>query len=175
MEFPESLQVLDSYTFALCGKLERMEIPGGVQTPESEVFAWCSSLPSVSLPRSVEGIRKEMLRGCARLRAVRVPSGVHGSLGRGPSPGALLWAVCADSSWMRTSTKPPLRAAPEHSLWPHGSPEAWRAGKMTSALPLTFRIYTRQSEEKPAEKLWFLAKIAKIRPEKGQNLSILPA
>ena len=72
--FPDSLQDIESNSFAYCSRLADVRFPYGLKHIGHNAFSFCSSLKAVWLPDSVEEIESYAFSDCASLREARLPA-----------------------------------------------------------------------------------------------------
>ena len=74
---PQSLVVVDDYTFGECLSLERIDLPSGLSTIGSGAFYRCEALESISLPDTLTSIGDEYTFAfCSSLTEIEIPDSV---------------------------------------------------------------------------------------------------
>jgi len=73
---PNSVTMINAYSFYGCAALESVEIPDSVTYIGDFAFAFCTALPSVTIPGSVKFIENSAFFKCTGLTSVTIGEGV---------------------------------------------------------------------------------------------------
>ena len=73
-EIPDSVSIIEDWSFANCTKLKRIIIPDSVETIGEGAFINCTNLEEIVIPYSVDSINDTAFRGCKNLKKVYIES-----------------------------------------------------------------------------------------------------
>ena len=76
VDIPDSVTVIDSWTFIECTDLTSVDIPDSVTSIANGAFSECRSLTSVTIPDGVTSIGNNAFYRCSRLTSVTIPGSV---------------------------------------------------------------------------------------------------
>ena len=71
---PESITIIDEYTFAGCKSLETVSLHDNIQTLGAYSFSDCSGLEKIVLPDSIKTIGKYAFSNCTNLASINYPA-----------------------------------------------------------------------------------------------------
>ena len=74
---PDSVKVIDSYTFQDCASLESIKLPENLEYLDECAFAGCLNLKSITLPKKLKNIGYSVFEDCSSLESVEIPDSVE--------------------------------------------------------------------------------------------------
>ena len=69
---PDSVKIIESYAFAGCQKLTKINLPVGLENIGYNAFMYCTSLTSVEIPNTITEIESETFEGCTSLNSIEI-------------------------------------------------------------------------------------------------------
>ncbi len=76
VEFPVSLNTIDSHAFRYCTGLKEVELPNSLSTLGSYAFSDCSNLTRVTLSDGLTTLKNYTFQNCANLQSITIPDTV---------------------------------------------------------------------------------------------------
>lgn len=73
---PSSLELVETYLFSGCRKLESVDLASGIESIGEGAFRNCSRLQAVTIPDSIGTLGSYAFSGCSKMEAVDLPDGI---------------------------------------------------------------------------------------------------
>lgn len=73
VELPDSVKIVDEFSFFKCTELEEIKFGKGLQEVRRSAFSYCNKLKNVKLPDSVIVIGSDAFYDCYNLNSIKMP------------------------------------------------------------------------------------------------------